>query len=361
MILSSLLLTAVGVRVSVFGEGRLCFESNGDFVFAASATLSPNVRGLLADPAGHPIYPHIPVSGSRFTISMNGTVTVAGKLGTRLVLRKADGSLGHPGEGTFGLLQVGGGTASVDRPADSRPAVRDPRSSAPDADALVVISVHPRSTVDNDRVRLSDIADLSGDSRDVRRVGRVDLGDAPLIGNRRSISRWTLQAALRDAGLTEADCKIESFPPDATISRKAQTVEVSDLIDAAASEARRLTDGTEATPLPGPVVTPVLAPMGDLKIVAKGSRNGDKLAVRVAVTMDGHEVGSRNFLFQTKLDGVKVGDALRVAVACGAAAVETDAKAKTAGFVGDSIQIVTADGTVLTATVTAAGKAEVKL
>ncbi len=364
MIFSSLLLTAVGVRISVFGEGRLCFEANGDLMYASASTLAPNRAGLLADAAGHPVLPHIPVSNANFAVAMNGNVTVAGRHAGWLVLRKADGSLGRPGEGSFGLIQIGGvaaRTEAADLVSGTRSAIRDSRSSAQDDAPLVVIAIHPRSVVDNDRVRLGDIADLSGDPRDVRRLGRIDLGDAPLIGNRRSFSRWTLQAALHDAGFTDADYKIESFPPDVAISRKAQIVEVNTLADVALAEARRVVGGTEPTPLPGPVVTSVTAPVGELKVVAKAIRNGDKLAVRTTVVVDGHEVADRNFLFQAKLDGIKPGDAIRVAVAYGAAAVETDAKAKTGGTVGDTIQILTGDGTTLTATVTGVGKAEVKL
>lgn len=106
MILSTLLLTSASLRIGVLGEGRLRFEVGHAAAFASSASLTVNRKGLLVDEAGHPVLPHVHVAGSRFAVSMNGTVSVAGHVAGRLVLHRSNGTIGFPGEGTFGVIEI---------------------------------------------------------------------------------------------------------------------------------------------------------------------------------------------------------------------------------------------------------------
>ena len=358
MIPLPLLLTTTAVRVGVFGEGRLCFESGSSMAFAPAATLTTGPKGLLADAAGRPVFPHIALSGPAFSVTMNGTVSVAGHSVGRLVLQRADGGLGHPGDAGFGVIQVNGGNGGQGTGSKSSALV--PSHPSPDPSSPVLIAVRPRTEVDADRILLKDLADLSGDAKAVAALGRTDLGAMPALGAHRGLSRYTVTAALRDAGFAEGAYTLR-LPPDVTVGRKGQTVDPKTILDAAIAEAKLASGGDEPTPLPGPVLAPVLAPLGDLKVETTSTRNGDRVQIEVAVRVDGFTVARRTLAYKIRLDGVKTGDALRIAVACGGAAVETDAKAKSGGVVGDTIQIVTADGTILTATVTGTGKAEVKL
>ncbi len=334
------------LRVGVLGEGRLRFAAGRALSLQASTTLVRSAAGLVADAAGRPVLPQVRVSGP-FAVAMNGTVSIAGRTVGRLVLQRPDGELGFPGEGTFGVLQVTGGKGQGTGTSAS-----SPLSPVPSPPAL--IEVRARTEVDGDRVLLRDIADVDGSPR----LGRIDLGATPALGSRRTLTKWGIQAILRDAGFAGGSYQL-ILPPDATVARKGQTVDAKTIVDAATEKARETFGDADLSMGQGPA--PIIAPTGAMILDVTASREADKMAVTVRVRVDGRSVGERTLNFRAQIVGVKTGEAVRVVVARNGAVLETDGRAKTGGGVGDAIQIVTPEGTVLTATVLGSGRVEVKL
>ena len=347
MIPLPLLLTfAPGVHVRVSGDARLRFGEGKGVSLAAAATLARNAEGLLADAAGRPVLPVLKPPVGVLAVATDGTVRVAGRSIGRLFLAKPDGELGHPGDPSFALLSVGG--ASSARP----PVVKG---------GTATVSIRASSELEGDRVLLRDVADLMGDPATVARLGAVDLGALPSVGVRRSLGSWTVRAALRTQGFPDGMVNL-NYPPDATVARKSQTIDVETLVAEATAKAREAA-GEDATLALAP--GGFAAPVGPVELSAVASRTGSLVLVTVTVKVGAWSRATPvRFSVRSapeKTEGVRAGDAVRVRVERNGAVVETDGRAKTPGRVGDTVQIATADGAVLTATVTAAGRVEVRL
>lgn len=338
------------VRVSVLGEGRLRFATGRQTLAVASATLSRNPQGLLADAAGRPVSPALRIPLGALKITMNGTVSVAGREVGRLVLERKGAKaveIGFPGEDGFGVVRTESSSPQVVKPLRKTDGLtlRDLKTSPPR------ISVRGSSEVAGERVRLGDIADIEADPETAARLAALDLGSLPPLGGRRTLGKWALQAALRDAGFPESRLV---FPPDVTVRRQGQTVATPDLV-------------APAQALLGPTFTLSSAPFAlvvpcgtaTFQAVAKPPV-GDATTVEVTVLVDGKPAGSRLATFRDATPGIRAGDPVRVSVVRGGAVVELDARAKTTGRVGGTVQVAGPDGAVLTATVTGPGKAEVK-
>ena len=336
-----------GVRVGVLGEGRLRFAAGRALSLQSAATLVRSAAGLVADAAGRPVLPQIRVAGP-FAVAMDGTVSVAGRSAGRLLLQRGANEFGFPGEGTFGVLQVGKGEEERGKRADR------PSSPSPLPLSLPTIEIHARTEVDGDRILLRDVADVDGDSK----LGRIDLGEAPRLGTRKTLTSWAIRAVLRDAGRADGTYVL-TLPPDATVARKGQTVDPKTIMDAATEKARETFGDAELSLGLGP--SPIVAPAGTLLLDTTAAREGERIAVTVRVRVDGRTVGERTLNFKAQFTGVKAGEAVRVLVGRGGAVLETDGKAKTGAAVGESVQIVTQDGAVLTATVVGSGRVEVRL
>ncbi len=107
MILTSFLLASAGLHVGILGEGRLRFAAGHTVAFASAANLTVDAKGLLGDTKGRPVLPQVHLGHSNFSVSMNGTVTVSGRKVGRLVLQRPNGEIGFPGEGGFGVVELG--------------------------------------------------------------------------------------------------------------------------------------------------------------------------------------------------------------------------------------------------------------
>ena len=105
----------------------------------------------------------------------------------------------------------------------------------------------------------------------------------------------------------------------------------------------------------------MLVPCGQTTFDSFFERRGTAVTVTIKVSVDGKPVGQRVLRFAASSSGIKSGDAVRITLSRNGATVQTDGKAKTAGNVGESIQVATADGTSFSATVTGNGSVEVKL
>lgn len=72
------------------------------------------------------------------------------------------------------------------------------------------VEVRPESTVEVARVTLGDIAAISGDAGAIVRLGKISLGYAPHIGMTREIRRDQVVMAIRTAGFSESEVRIDS-------------------------------------------------------------------------------------------------------------------------------------------------------
>jgi hypothetical protein len=349
-----MLTPGVGVRVGVIGEGKLRFAVGRKVTTALSATLAANAAGLLADEAGRPVTPAIRVTSGVLRIAMNGTVSVSGTKVGRLVLERpgADGTeLGFPGEEGLGVLQVGGSAGS----ASSGNAA--PGKSAPTASA-VTVTFRASSDVLGDRVLLKDVADVTGEPKLIARLATIDLGALPSLGTRRTLSPWSVKAALRSQGIPDKELTL-NFPPDVTVGRKGQTIDDDTLIAEATAKARESVQSGDLSLAAGPA--PLIVPCGQTTFESSFDRRGTAITVTVKVSVDGKPAGQRLLRFNASSAGIKSGDAVRITISRNGAVVQTDGRAKTAGLVGESIQVATADGTIFSATITGNGSVEVKL
>lgn len=341
------------VTVSVLGEGSLRFSYAGKAVLATSATLAPNAAGLLADEKGRVLLPQTKVPAGQIKIAMNGTITV-GTFHSRLVLVRSSSAgteIGYPGEGTFGVLDVKAKSGVVAPVGTSA-------KTAAVATGKATIVVRDKNELATEHVRLGDVADLTGDAALVNQLGAIDLGFVPPIGSRRTLTEWSIRAALNARGFRD-DRVTLTMPPESTVARASQTVTANDLI-AKAKEAAQSQLGVENMQLQnGPA--PARVANGELNIRGEAQRTGEIVTVTVVIEVDGHEATRRSLRFNAPVGGVKAGDAVKLKVERNGATVEIDARAKSAGAVGTTVQVTTNTGTVLTATVTGNGTAEVKL
>jgi hypothetical protein len=131
------------------------------------------------------------------------------------------------------------------------------------------------------------------------------------------------------------------------------------LIAEATAKAREIVQAGELALSAGPA--PLLVPCGETAFETAFERRGTNVTVTVKVSVDGKPVGQRVLKFAAGGAGIKSGDAVRITLSRNGATVQTDGKAKTAGFVGESIQVTTPDGTTFSATVVGNGAVEVKL
>jgi len=351
LLYSLMLAPGTGVRVGVMGEGKLRFAVGRKVTTALSATLAPNSAGLLADEAGRPVTPAIRVTSGVLRIAMNGTVSVSGTKVGRLVLERpgTDGTeLGFPGEEGLGVLQVGGSAVST---TTAKPLATNTATT-------VTVTFRGTNDVAGDRVLLKDVADIAGEPNLIARLSTIDLGALPSLGTRRTLSPWSVKAALRSQGIPDKGITL-NFPPDMTVARKGQTVDDDTLIAEATAKARENIRTGDLSLTAGPA--PMLVPCGQTTFDSFFERRGTAVTVTVKVSVDGKPVGQRVLRFAASSSGIKSGDAVRITLSRNGATVQTDGKAKTAGNVGESIQVATADGTSFSATVTGNGSVEVKL
>ncbi len=354
LLYSLLLAPQSGIRVNVLGEGKLRFVVARKVSTAASATLAPNAAGLLADETGRLVTPTIRITSGIVRISMNGTVSVSGVKVGRLVLERpgADGpELGFPGEEGLGVLQVG---ASALGAAPTTPSKAAPQALSTSA----TVTLHATSEVAGDRVLLKDVADIVADPVTAAKLGAVDLGALPSLGIRRTLGSWSVKAALHSQGIKDGFVTL-NFPPDVTVARKGQTVDDDTLVAEARAKAEENIKGGSLSLVAGPA--PMIVPCGEVSFDTSFDRRGSAITMTVKVSVDGKPAGQRAIKFTSIGTGVKVGDAVRITVTRNGAAIETDGKAKSAGYVGETIQVATSDGATFSATVTAAGTVEVKL
>ncbi|MFN3685035.1 MAG: hypothetical protein ACK41F_14030, partial [Fimbriimonadaceae bacterium] len=245
------------VSVRVDGPGYLRLVSNGLIVYAKSARLLSK-GGWLADEAGGVFFPRIAVQdGSPTQVQPDGWVVQNERRVGRLTLavfpsgREPSGrpylasgerpTVRFPGDEGVGTLAVEGGS-------EDRPSVTAPRPTAPPpAAGRISISVRSRTEVTAERYRLGDVAEVTGEGAEGLRA--LELGRSPVAGATAVLTRAQLLSALKGAGLSPDDCRIE-LPARAEVVRAAQTVPHEQLVQAATEHAAKAVGGGAAFSCP---------------------------------------------------------------------------------------------------------------
>lgn len=92
------------------------------------------------------------------------------------------------------------------------------------AQTSAAIRILPQTQIENDTIRLGDIAKISGAGDEVvQRLKTISLGYAPNVGSIREIERAKIELAIRAAGFAAADVRLE-MPSRILIKRGGQKV-----------------------------------------------------------------------------------------------------------------------------------------
>lgn len=86
-----------------------------------------------------------------------------------------------------------------------------------------IIRVSPETTIENDIVKLGNIAQISGEIEKIERLKTVSLGYAPNVGMLREISREQIRLSVSAAGFSESEIVLDS-PAKILVRRAGQTV-----------------------------------------------------------------------------------------------------------------------------------------
>lgn len=225
----------------------------------------------------------------------------------------------------------------------------------------ITIVVRQLSEITGERILLGDVADIKADTKTEDRLKHVFLGETPIIGLRRLITRESLITRLLAAG-EKANGLTLVVPDGATAVRKGQTIASGPIVDAARAFARRQlgidTDLIEKEPVrevPAPVGTIELAPVSM-------SDAGSTFSVFVSIRVGGKQVSTRTVRFAADLSqGVKQGQEVKLRLRSGGAVVELTGRAKSNAMVGQTVEVTTSLKTSHTGKVIAPGIVEVSL
>lgn len=346
----------VSLTVRVDGEGYLRFVREGRIVYARAARLVV-ANGSLVHEQGLPLCPsvRVPVTATGLEVNLQGEVfgVSPGRTRiTRLVLARFEGpvvqegpfatsarraSLGSPGEDTFGVIRT-------DR--NGSPAQRSPSGG--------VIAIRPLSEVDGGTVKLGDVAELDPGANG---LAGIDLGPAPAVGIDQIVTESRVRAALKRAGV-EAEVTV---PKGAVIRRKGQTISHDLFVEAAVKAAQGQIGEIPFTCTDRDVE--FKAPAGRFELKAESvTFSGSVASVTVAAVVEGVRVNSRTL--SLKPEGaaqIRAGAAVKLVMKSAGVTVELPGKTRTAGWVGQTITVVTDSGSVLTGTVIGPDRVEVKL
>lgn len=390
------------VDVSVDGEGYLRLSREGRAVYAKSVRLAIAANGKLATPAGDNLLPSIsaPSGTTDLEVDLDGNVfAVKGaskvKVGRIVLALFAEGAalseqdgvlvaadrpkLGNPGDGTNGVIR----SSAAAIPVKSQPVSEAPKTvptetqkSAPtiesggsspikidapkttkNLDPLPAVHKEPLAgkkgtplkivvsgsgEVAGDKVKLGDIATVEGDETSADALRQIELGDAPVIGAKRSFDRIRILAKIRAAGFDPN--KIELIVPAMiSVERKGQSIS-QDQFNAAALKAIAESPGIATEYVAADAVGPdFLAPAGAYALVPEtiSGVNTASALVKIAVYVGVKKVNSRSVKLTAKSlpVSIRIGSAVKVLFRAGGAMVEVQGIARGTGTVGDTISV----------------------
>ena len=91
------------------------------------------------------------------------------------------------------------------------------------AQSKIVVRVSSETIVENERVELGKIAQISGEAAKIERLKNISLGYAPNVGMTREISREQIALAINAAGFAEGEIALQS-PAKILVRRRGQEI-----------------------------------------------------------------------------------------------------------------------------------------
>ncbi|MGV3614633.1 MAG: hypothetical protein ACO1SV_04775 [Fimbriimonas sp.] len=371
-LLTTLLLAPPTLEIRVDGDGYLRLGRGAKTVYATKVALT-SVGGALGTADGDILLPRlaVPATAKELKVDLEGNVSAGtanlGRLvlatfpvGTKLTpsgtvfTTTLKASLANPGEGAVGVIRVGKPSAPAAAPTTAK------------AEGAVTISIRMRSEVESDQFTLGDIAAIDGDPALVSRIAAVGMGPSPMLGTDRGIVAPHLAGRIRMAGIDTKQISL-TVPEGAVVARRAQTIAVDQMLDAA-REAVRTKLGIDLELVPAKPPAALNVTPGEAEITAEpGAAGTTGIPVTVTVRIAGKLAGTRSFLMvpQGGNTGVRTGETVKVLMICNGATIELEGRAASTGWVGQTVNVTTTAGdkgrtTTLSGTVKAPGVVEVK-
>lgn len=366
------------LKVKVDGDGYLRFVRDGRIVYAKETQLQV-ARGVLVGTQGVALLPQISVPSNVADLSVSLDGFISGKSGAKVIdlgrlvialfkpgtaLSPKEGyliatdraNLTNPGEGLAGVIRSEFGGAPSEQPTTPAASTK-PHTGKPE------IKIRALSEVAGPTVTLGEVAEISASEEDRTKLEAIVLGDAPVAGIPRPLVQSRLLFLIQQAGFKSKDIEI-SIPLEAKIALKIQKVTATQFISAAKDAvAQQL--GVNLPLTCSQSISDFNAPVGELKLEAgQATKNQAGFTVLVSILVDGRRLNSR--LVALNLDSasivaIKSGDPVRIHLKSAGASIEVTGKARTSGFLGQQITVVSSTGSVHLATVVSAGEVEVKL
>ncbi|HLK16282.1 MAG TPA: flagella basal body P-ring formation protein FlgA [Fimbriimonadaceae bacterium] len=395
-------------KVHVDGPGYMRFVRDGRVVYAKKATFIA-IDGELGS-EGAKVLPsiQIPAGTQSIKIDLQGNVDAGEAHLGRLVLAifpagttssttdsfftfSERPSLTNPGEDTAGVirLDVDGSPTRAAAPQTVKPnnAVKssdlltnhaEPNTAiASKAHAVkggderqVEIIVRQHSEVVGNSFSLGDIATITGPEDAVDGYKKVKIGETTLAGFSRKIDPKFVALRLRGAGHLDGTYVLV-VPDGADVARKTKTISPEE-ITAAALKAAQDKVGSKLEFKVSGTVNPIIAEDGDIDLETSDPEQTSKgFLVTVTARRGTAIVGTQTVTLvpSTAAGAVKAGETIKVIFKSGAAIIELEGRALTAGVVGQKINVsvtaTTPDGgsktTTHTGTIIEAGKVEIEL
>lgn len=375
---------ALSIHIKVDGEGYLRFAKGSSLVYARQAQLT-NLNGVLSGPEGVTLWPKIsiPTGTKKLEIGLDGDVwgisaSAKTSLG-RIVLAMFNGSplsqpagsyvkigikpaLMNPGDGLAGVIRVHSAVASTVKRAPQTAKQTFAPQSGQEAAQPTKIFVAAQSEVDEEYIYLGKIAKIEGDPEVVERLKDVNLGRTPVLGASRGLSILQVKAMVMNRGFKGADFSVD-VPEGATVIRKGQVIEGSQVIQAAVTgAAERLR--TEIPMQADRKVTPIKVPAGTVKLeLDSADKSGNNVNCLVIVKVNDVKFSEVRLTLVPDPNApmAKTGEQVRLRLVRNGATIEVSAKVKTAGYVGQRITVETESKTTHTGLLVSAGVVEVRL
>lgn len=249
--------------------------------------------------------------------------------------------------------------------ASAQVKVYAPESAAKPATSVKAsLTVKAFSEVDGPRYTLGDIADITAAGELKSRLEEIDLGTAPVAGIPRPIVLSRLQSVLMVAGLKTKEFTIR-ITPDAKVALKVQRIDIAQFVETAKQAVASLI-GPQTELKNNQNFPDFVAPMGEVQMEAgRPSKSQNGYSVLVSVFVAGKKINSRVINLQVDAASasavIKTGDTVRIYLKNAGASIEVTGRARTSGFAGQQITVVSSTGSVHQGTVISGSEVEVKL
>ncbi|NUL81583.1 MAG: flagella basal body P-ring formation protein FlgA [Armatimonadetes bacterium] len=208
----------------------------------------------------------------------------------------------------------------------------------------VVIDIPATIEVSGERMKLGEVAVVSGDSLLVDKVSAIELGASPLPGLKRTLLKSHVEMRLRQASLTAA----LNMPDKVIVARLSKKIET-DRAEQIARDALKAALGDEADAYAlRHKPSPTEAPAGDLELKIEGEpRIGlTSATVTVVAMVDGKAQRRLQYEFQAPkkpaIPGVKSGEEVLLRLQVEGVTLEATAIARSAGQTGQIITVYVA-------------------